>query len=257
MNAELERIRTEYLKRDAAGSTNPYSYANPAFQYHIQEREHGLLQMLRRLKLDLAATDVLEVGCGTGHILGRFLEFGARSVAGVELMPHRILMGRDKYPTIRTLCADAGDLPFASESFGLVMQFMCLSSVLDSSLRVRIAQEMWRVLAPGGVILSYDLRPGSVLRNSIGYLAAQSRNGSGSKMVSDKGNHVVTPTRPVGIEELGSLFSEGTLISRSLSLDFNLASLAGLSWLLTSVLSAVPALRTHWLAVIRKPAKKV
>src|SRR4029077_2848796 len=48
-------------------------------------------------------------------------------------------------------------LPWGDESFTLVTQFTCLSSVLDAELRADIAAEMWRVLAPGGVVLSFDM----------------------------------------------------------------------------------------------------
>jgi SAM-dependent methyltransferase len=249
MNEELERIRTEYTRRDAAGTSDLYSYTNPAFQYHIQEREQGLMRMLRRAGVELSAADVLEIGCGTGHILQRFLDFGTRSVVGVDLMPHRVAMGHAKYPAVRMVCGDAGDLPFASESFGLVAQFMCLSSVLDSSLRVRIAQEMWRVVSPGGVIVSYDMRPSSVLRRSIFY-CTRHLNGARPGKASA---HAVTPTQPVGIDELRRLFPAGRMDVLPLSLDFKLAAVAGISWLIASSLSSIPALRTHWLSVIRKP----
>jgi SAM-dependent methyltransferase len=227
-----------------------YSYTNPAFLHHMQERERGLIRMLQRARVELSETDVLEVGCGTGHILQRFLDFGAHSAVGVELMPHRIKMGSDKYSAVRMLCADAGHLPFPSESFGLVVQFMCLSSVLDSELRAHIAGEMWRVLSPGGLILSYDLRPSSILRSSINYLAhhlkATGPNGE---------SPVMTPIRPLGINEFGGLFADGNMDATSLSLNLNLAAVAGVSWWLACALSAIPALHSHYLVVIRKPVE--
>jgi SAM-dependent methyltransferase len=247
MTDELERIRREYIRRDTAGVANVYSYENPAFAFHMEERERCLLRMLSRADVDLTATDVVEIGSGTGHILQRFLDFGARSVLGIELMPHRIAMGQAKYPGLRMVCADGGALPLPSNSFGLVTQFMCLSSVLDSALRGRIASEMWRVLSPRGVILSYDLRANSKLRTAIGY-AAQYMKSAGPNNGSD------TPIQPFGLDDLRRLFPTGNMDAVSLSLDFNLAAVAGVSRSLASWLSFMPPLRTHWLALIRKPA---
>jgi SAM-dependent methyltransferase len=251
MTNELERIRSEYVKRDTAGTANPYTYENPAFMFHMQEREQGLIRMLRRQGLDLAATDVLEIGCGTGHILQRFLDFGARSALGVELMPHRIRMGQEQHPRVHMLCGDGGDLPLASGSFGLVAQFMCLSSVLDASLRMRIAAEMWRVLAPGGLIISYDLRPSSILCSSINHFAHYMQ----SAPAAPDAGAVKTPTRPVELDELRSLFPNARVEAVTLSLNFNLAAIARLSPLIASALSGIPALRTHLLAVVRKPER--
>jgi SAM-dependent methyltransferase len=248
MNEELDRIRSEYIKRDATGSAKVFSYSNPAFLYHMQERERGLIRALERARVELAETDILEVGCGTGHILQRFIDFGARSAVGVELMPHRIKMGSDKYPAVRMLCGNGGCLPFRSESFGLVMQFMCLSSVLDSKLREHIAAEMWRVLSPGGVVLLYDLRPSSILRSSINYVAQHLK-----PTVGNGKSTVVTPIQPLGIDEFQRLFAAGSMKAVSMSLNMNLAALARVSWSLACVLSAVPALHSHYLVVIRKP----
>ena len=57
------------------------------------------------------------------------------------------------------MCANAAELPFPDGEFDLVTHFTCLSSVLDPGLRAAIAAEMWRVVRPGGVVLSFDMRP--------------------------------------------------------------------------------------------------
>lgn len=250
MNKEIERIRYEYTKRDKANLAQIYSYANPAFLFHIQEREWALLRALRCEGLDLSATDVLEVGCGTGHILQRFLDFGARSATGIDLMPNRVCAGKIRYPVLRLVQADAGHLPFASESFGLAMQFMCLSSVHDPELRGRIADEMWRVLAPGGLILSYDLRPSSLPARAVNFVARHLLPTAG-----DTGPSGATPIKPLAIRELKTLYPSGHMRVISLSLNLNLARLARLSHSFAHLLACVPVLRSHYLTVIRKPLR--
>jgi ubiquinone/menaquinone biosynthesis C-methylase UbiE len=247
MNEEIERIKREYARRDGASFAGRYSYSNPAFLYHMQEREWGIMQTLARDGLNLPETDVLEVGCGTGHILQRFLDFGARSATGVDLMPNRLHAARERYPAVRILQADAGYLPFVSESFGLVSQFMCLSSVLDRQLRVRIAEEMWRVLSPDGLILSYDLRPSSLVMRAINRLGHHLEAGT-----AGADSCPITPIRPLPAAELMQLYPKGRLRTLIISLNSHLASLAKVSRFLPSLLTALPALRTHYLAVVRK-----
>jgi SAM-dependent methyltransferase len=247
MSDEIERIRREYAKRDSADFGRKYSYDNPAFMYHMQEREWGIMQALSREGLNLSATDVLEVGCGTGHVLQRFLDFGAHSATGVDLMSNRVHAGSNRYPGVRILQADAGHLPFVSESFGLVSQFMCLSSVLDSELRARIADEMWRVLSPGGLVLSYDLRPSSLLLRAVNRLGHCLEAGS-----TPADSRPITPIRPLPARELMRLYPKGRIRVLSISLNSHLAALAKVSRSLPSLLAALPTLRSHYLAVVRK-----
>jgi SAM-dependent methyltransferase len=247
MSDEIERIRREYAKRDSAGFGRKYSYDNPAFMYHMQEREWGIMKALSREGMTLSATDVLEVGCGTGHILQRFLEFGARSATGVDLMPTRVHAGSKRYPGVRILQADGAHLPFVSDSFGLVSQFMCLSSVLDCELRARIADEMWRVLSPGGLVLSYDLRPSSLLLRTVNRFGHHFEAGA-----AKADSRPITPIRPLSAGVLMKLYPKGKIRVLSISLNSHLAALAKVSRLLPSLLSAVPTLRSHYLAVVRK-----
>lgn len=159
INCETDRIRAEYTRRDRLGLSRIYSYSNPAFVFHMQEREWAVLRLLRSEKIKLDGVSVLEVGCGSGHILQRFLEFGARRVAGIDLMESRVETAKRSYPHLHLAVGNGAQLPYPNDSFDLVAQFMCLSSVLDPAMREQIADEMWRVLRPGGTMLSYDLRP--------------------------------------------------------------------------------------------------
>ena len=259
LEKELERIKEEYARRDSSGVLKMYSYQNPAFTFHMKERERAILKMLRRENINLSACDVLEVGCGTGHILQRFLEFGARTATGIDLMPNRIEEGDKSYPRLKLSQGDASHLPFESNQFDLVMQFMCLSSVLDSNMRKQIANEMWRVLKPGGNILFYDMKPGTYMHGLVfkliglfrGVLKKLRRTAAEVK----KENIQIERDTPIHLFDLGEikdLFPQGSMHSQSVSLDFKLASLAGKSYFFASILSCLPFLRTHYLVIIRK-----
>jgi hypothetical protein len=62
-----------------------------------------------------------------------------------------------------------------------------------------------------------------------------------------------TPTAPVSAEELRRLFPGGTVREHAVSLNFDLAVVAGRSRALAALLAVLPPLRTHLLAVVHKP----
>ncbi len=248
---ELRRIREEYTRRDRDGDTRIYDVANPPFRYHMAEREAAILSLFAAARVSLKGCHVLEVGCGDGHIIERFLDFGAERSAGLELMWNRVREGSLLRPALLLVQGDGARSPFRDGAFDLVMQFMCLSSVLDRSMRESIAREMWRVLKPGGFLLSYDLRPPSVILTFIlragmrvfRLFRKQNRKAPGCP---------VTPIHLLDKAELSGLFPLSQGVYRSVSLDFNLARIARFSTIAASVLSRFPFLRTHYLALFRK-----
>lgn len=250
---ELSRLKAEYLARDARHLNKDYSYQNPAFVYHMQEREWAILSLLREQGVDLSTLDVLEVGCGTGHILQRFLEFGVKKAAGIELMEHRVKQGATRYPKVLLAQGDASLLPYGDSSFDCVMQFMCLSSVLDRNMRGLISAEMWRVLKPGGIILSYDMRPTSGFV-SLCYRAFRSIKFLGRSGRDTAMNQLrATPTKALDISEIRGLFKARDVAYCSVSLNLKIARVASTSHLLVGLLSRLPWFRTHYIALIRKP----
>jgi ubiquinone/menaquinone biosynthesis C-methylase UbiE len=259
---ELDRIRREYARRDRLGLSKIYHEANPAFLFHKQEREWAILSFLRKLKVDLTGCSVLEVGSGTGHILQRFIDFGASQAVGLDVMLNRLQTAKERHPRVTLAQGNAAELPFASHHFDLVTQFMCLSSVLDPSMRREIAGEMWRVLRPGGLLLSYDLRP----RPFKGRLAVKLLRLMGDLVRPPprkwhgevpKEQYAPTPIRPLSVHEIRELFPRGESSQRSVSLDFHLAEVAETSYLMASFLSRIKCLQTHYLVVIRKPLRRV
>jgi SAM-dependent methyltransferase len=243
--AEIERIREEYRVRDSGGKASAvYSFANPAYVFHTQDLEWQLLAALRSCGFDLSAARVLEVGAGFGQILHRLKEFGARSAVGIDLMESRASEAMRRYPTIEMHAGDASAMPFEDGSFELVTQFTCLSSILDPGVRAAVAADMWRVLAPGGIALSYDMRPTSGLVRLGGRLLGRGGSDGGG-----------TPTVSLSEDEVESLFPAGrTVVSRAVTLNFELAGLAARSRVVASLLGTLPFLRTHQLVLLRKPA---
>jgi SAM-dependent methyltransferase len=235
---ELERVRRAYEARDADGAPS-MSWSDPAYVQYIQGLDRAVLRALGRAGATLEGARVLEVGAGSGAILHRLTDMGAEQGVGVELMEGRVAAARERYPALDMHQGDAAALPFGDGEFDIVTQFTCLSSVLDAGVRARIAAEMWRVTRPGGLALSYDLRPAPAL---VRLARAALRPYPGG-----------TPLLPLGEAELRRVFPAPPVVLQTVTLNPALWPAARRSSALATALTLLRPLRSHLLAVFRKP----
>lgn len=164
-SSELDRIRTEYNRRDGGGDKKTYDPLSPAYIYVRQEIERHLAVLLRKhvsksgTSEGLAGMKLLDVGAGSGAFLEMFAQLGfkRRDIFGVDLMPGRLFDARENFTAENIACCDAAFLPFAESSFDVVSQFTVFSSVLSDEMKRRIASEMTRVTKPGGHVVWYDM----------------------------------------------------------------------------------------------------
>ncbi len=226
---EQGRIAAYYQRRAAAGLGQRYSLSNRGNLYRVQRLERDLLDILARHGFaDLSRRSMLDVGCGDGWFLRRLMAWGGERelLSGVDLLPERIAAAQHAEPDLDLRCADAGELPYADETFNLVFQLTVLSSILDDDLQRAVAMEIARVLKRGGAAVSYDF-----------HIARDRRN-----------------TRPVRRSDLAALFPGFQMDARRVTLVPPLArALAGRCWLACELLETIPLLRTHELAVLTKP----
>lgn len=241
---EIQRIQAAYRVRDATTHGGERSaWLDRAYRLLLQELEWALLDELDRTGIAISRARVLEVGCGTGYFLARFREYGAAHAAGIDLMEDRIAAARERYADLELVAGDASNLPWDDESFELVTQFTCLSSILDREVRASVASEMWRVLAPGGAVISYDIGgdppPIRALR-ALAKLRAGARPGDG------------TPTAAVARSALAQWFPE--LRVRRVGLHPDVGRVLTRVPRLSRAAAGLPGLSVHVLAVARKGA---
>jgi SAM-dependent methyltransferase len=116
------------------------------------ERRYAPGPELRALMFDglTPATRCLDVGCGSGNsYAGELLELGVGYV-GVDISTHAVEMARRAGLDARVI-GDAAELPFADESFDLVLAIEVLEHLFAPHEAVR---EIHRVLAPGGKLVA-------------------------------------------------------------------------------------------------------
>ena len=107
-----------------------------------------------------APVRVLDVACGTGHLLGMLGAAlpGEAKLFGVDLSPHYIARAREVLPRdldVSLVCDNAEKLPFLDESFDAVTSAYLLHEV-PPEVRARVLAEMARVLRPGGIAVVAD-----------------------------------------------------------------------------------------------------
>lgn len=226
---EVQRIAERYQRRRSLPAGR-YTMFDAGNLFIVQQRERLLLAMLSRAGLtDLSRSRVLEVGCGDGWWLRKFVEYGANpeSLRGVELLPDRVERARLLSPNIRVTQGDASRLDLPDGAYDITLQSTVFSSILDPAMRRSVASEMLRVLRPGGLVIWYDMR------------------------VDNPGNPDV---RGISKSEVESLFPGCICRFRRTTLAPPLARrLAPASWALCQLISVLPFMLTHYLAFISKP----
>lgn len=224
---EERRIRVAYAGRRC---DDRYGWSSPAYVFMMHEVERRLLELLSRNGLSsLDGRSILEIGCGTGHWLREFVKWGARprDVVGMDLLADRVDAAKARCaPGVRLFTGSAASLPLPDARFDVVAQFTVFTSILDPDLKRRVAAEMRRVAKPDGLMLWYDFS------------------------FDNPGNPDV---RGIRATEIRKLFPGCSVTLRRVTLAPPVTRrVAPRSWLVCTLLDAIPLLRTHYLGLIRK-----
>ena len=119
------------------------------------------------------ATDgrILEVGCGPGHLATRLALIPGTWVTATDIDPRMVeravanagrALPPDAQPTFAT--ADVAHLPFDDGTFDLVVSTFSMHHWADPSAGLA---EIARVLKATGVVLIWDLEPGSLMDHAM------------------------------------------------------------------------------------------
>lgn len=140
----------------------------------------------RRLILDRGVTGdygVLDVGCGTGIYMRKFMDDGHR-VVGIDQSIGMLVAAAEKCPGAVLLSGDAGDYRVANADFGVVLMAGAVLGYMTTNDDVLASLASARkCLKPGGVLV-FDVWNGAAV--------ARSRPRDKVKAVKDeKGNDVI------------------------------------------------------------------
>ena len=155
---EIHRIRMAYAKRDTLPQVGDN---NPGRRLMLRERNGTVERLLaERLERPLVDCRVLDVGCGTGELLGWFHERGvaAKNLFGIDLLTSRIKAARETYPDFNFVEGSAEHLDFPDNYFDIVVAFTAFSSILDDRMAKGVSKSMVRVLRSQGAVAWHDMR---------------------------------------------------------------------------------------------------
>jgi len=227
--AERERIQLEYHRR--AREINPDLYAawQPASRFMLESRNRSGATMLHAANVFPQAGDqCLEVGFGSIGWLTEMIGWGVSEsdLHGIELNATRAGKAQQILPVADLRIGDAVELPWEDRTFQLAVASTLFTSVLDNDVRRLIADEIVRVLRPGGVLLWYDFAYNNPRNPNV---------------------------RGIGRAEIKKLFPALRGKIRTVTLAPPLTRLiAPRWWALATFLESIPPLRTHLIAVLIK-----
>jgi ubiquinone/menaquinone biosynthesis C-methylase UbiE len=93
---------------------------------------------------------LLDIGCGTGLFIRRYLKSGLnRTATGVDISHGMIKKARDNFPDLPFVIGNAEYLPFASDSFDSISSLLAFSYLQKPEISL---SDCMRVLVPGGRI---------------------------------------------------------------------------------------------------------
>lgn len=229
INAERVRIQAVYEHRDMNLAEDIYAPWQPGEALMTMERKRVAASMLYQLgRFPTRGSRCLEIGYGKIGWLADLLSWGLNEddLFGIELDPKRGEKAQQALPSAHLEIGDASEMPWNDEYFNYSVVSTVFSSILDRSVRETVAHQIARVLAPGGVVVVYDLTVNNPRNKDVAALTRQ---------------------------ELRELFPGFDYHFRSLTLVPPIARrVARGNWTMAVLLSAIPILRTHVMAVMVK-----
>jgi ubiquinone/menaquinone biosynthesis C-methylase UbiE len=140
---------------------DPYRRIARYYDRVVEPMSAGVRGVADRVLPPQPGWSVLDVGCGTGTGLERYLEAGCRCF-GVDVSPAMLARAHERLGDGADLqLTDGTGLPFEAGTFDLVTISMVLHEVA-AERRAGVMAEMARVVKPDGRLLITDFRFGSL-----------------------------------------------------------------------------------------------
>jgi len=159
MYSEEEEIKKRYERRKNI-SSDRYSILSPATIMIEQEKERAMIRWIKENNIEpLENKKLLEVGCGNGTNIQKFIKFGFQpsNIFANDLLDERLRSAKKLLPAqVNFYGGSAMNLTFNENCFDIVFQSMVFSSILDLNYKSHLAEKMWHWVKPGGGILWYD-----------------------------------------------------------------------------------------------------
>jgi SAM-dependent methyltransferase len=124
----------------------PYNVWMYRVRRHVVERE------IRKARLDMSNSDVLDIGSGTGFYIDLWSRLRAKSVTGSDFAPYAVTSLRERFPAHRFVELDitSPDLPRELGPFDIVSAFDILYHIVDDRKYSQAFRNVAALVRPGG-----------------------------------------------------------------------------------------------------------
>jgi ubiquinone/menaquinone biosynthesis C-methylase UbiE len=128
-------------------------YNKIARQYHSERHQFESIIELKKLTqlLDPGA-EVLDVGCGAGVPVTKFLVDEGFSVTGIDISDGMLKLAKKHVPKCKFLKADMSEMDFPENSFDGIVSFYAVIH-LPREKHADLFKNFYKFLKPGGVML--------------------------------------------------------------------------------------------------------
>lgn len=149
-----DQINTQYNKRSSKAHLYQRSEYTNAVQNEIRVTAKDLITSKFN---DLSKLKLLEIGAGNGTNAYLFEVIGLKleNISFNELIGERLNNIKNGFPNNKVYEGDATNVQFP-EKYDIVFQSTVFTSILKDQDRKALADKMWSLLNPGGIILWYD-----------------------------------------------------------------------------------------------------
>ena len=129
------------------------SYNKIAKTYHKQRNKYNSTHLLLKFKkLVPKGSKVLDMGCGAGVPVSKFLTMNGYDVTGIDFSSSMLKLAKKNVPEAKFFEMDMTKLKFKSNSFEGLVSFYAIIHV-PKEKHAKIYKSLHRILKPNGIIL--------------------------------------------------------------------------------------------------------
>ena len=134
--------------------------------------KYAQFSSIEKRALKYAKGKILDVGCGTGRLSVRLDKMGAQ-ITALDISPKILNILKIKNPKIKTVIADAEKLPFADNSFDIVVSAFLIVHLQNPKI---FFAEAYRVLKPEGkfILTNINQKKSPELKTKKGLISIKS-----------------------------------------------------------------------------------
>lgn len=127
--------------------------------YSLAEKELIFSKIIKNKFSSVKNLNIIEIGAGTGGNLLFFKKIGFKweNIFANELLTERVVLLKENLPASIIHSGNALDLNY-SEYFNVVYQSTVFTSILNYDIKKLLADKMFAMTKPGGIVLWYDFK---------------------------------------------------------------------------------------------------